>query len=60
MLSFREALTTEDTADLLYGFLSGSGNSRGAFWLAREQIDGSFKLRQHPAQPALRSPRWFR
>jgi hypothetical protein len=72
MLSFREAQAVEDIADLPYDFLPGSGNSRtafpvaaaqagrGVFQLVGEQIDGSFKLRHHPAHPALRSPRWPR
>lgn len=34
MLSFREAQTIEDLADLLYNFLPGSGNARTAFPLA--------------------------
>ncbi len=37
MLSFREAQTVEDLADLLYEFLPGSGNSRTAFPLAATQ-----------------------
>lgn len=37
MLSFREAQTVEDLADLLYEFLPGSGNSRTAFPLAAAQ-----------------------
>lgn len=37
MLSFREAQTVEDLADLLYDFLPGSGNSRTAFPLAAAQ-----------------------
>lgn len=72
MLSFREAQAVEDIASLLYDFLPGSGNSRtafpiaaaraglGAFRLAGEQIDGSFKVRHHPVHPALRSPCWPR
>jgi hypothetical protein len=60
MLSFREGQTTEDMADLPYDLLPGRGNSRGALRLVGEQIDGSFKLRHHPAHPELRSPRWSR
>ncbi len=37
MLSFREAQTVEDLADLLYDFLPGSGNSRTAFPIAAAQ-----------------------
>ena len=37
MLSFREAHTVEDLADLLYDFLPGSGNNRTAFPLAAAQ-----------------------
>lgn len=37
MLSFREAQSVEDLADLLYDFLPGSGNSRTAFPLAAAQ-----------------------
>ncbi len=37
MLSFREAQTVEDLADLLYDVLPGSGNSRTAFPLAAAQ-----------------------
>ena len=69
MLSFREDQDVEDIANLPYDILPGSGNSRtafpiaaaqaglGAFRLVGEQIDGSFKLRHHPAHSALRSPR---
>ncbi len=72
MLSFREAQAVEEIADLPYDFLPGSGNSRtasaiasaqagiDAFRLVGEQIDGSFKLRHHPAHSALRSSRWPR
>lgn len=38
MLSFREAQTVEDLADLLYNFLPGSGNGRTAFPLAAAQV----------------------
>jgi len=37
MLSFREAQTVEDLADLFYDFLPGSGNSKTAFPLAAAQ-----------------------
>ncbi|WP_246801422.1 restriction endonuclease [Bradyrhizobium genosp. L] len=37
MMSFREAQTVEDLADLLYDFLPGSGNNRTAFPLAAAQ-----------------------
>jgi hypothetical protein len=37
MMSFREAQTVEDLADLLYSFLPGSGNDRTAFPLAAAQ-----------------------
>ena len=37
MLSFREAQTIEDLADLLYDFLPGSGNGRTAFPIAAAQ-----------------------
>ena len=37
MLSFREAQTVEDLADLLYDFLPGSGNTKTAFPLAAAQ-----------------------
>lgn len=37
MLTFREAQTVEDLADVLYDFLPGSGNSRTAFPLAAVQ-----------------------
>jgi hypothetical protein len=37
MLSFREAQAVEDLADLLYDFLSGSGNSRTAFPIVAAQ-----------------------
>ncbi|WP_245413533.1 restriction endonuclease [Mangrovicella endophytica] len=37
MLSFREAQTVEDLADLFYDFLPGSGNNRTAFPLAAAQ-----------------------
>lgn len=37
MLSFREAQTVEDLADLLYDFLPGSGNNKTAFPLAAAQ-----------------------
>jgi hypothetical protein len=37
MLSFREAQTVEDLADLFYNFLPGSGNSRTAFPIAAAQ-----------------------
>lgn len=37
MLSFREAQTVEDLADLFYDFLPGSGNTRTAFPLAAAQ-----------------------
>lgn len=37
MLSFHEAQTVEDLADLLYDFLPGSGNNRTAFPLAAAQ-----------------------
>lgn len=37
MLSFREAQTVEDLANVLYDFLPGSGNSRTAFPLAAVQ-----------------------
>jgi len=37
MLSFREAQTVEDLADLLYDFLPGSGNGRTAFPIAAAQ-----------------------
>jgi hypothetical protein len=37
MLSFREAQTVEDLADLLYDFLPGSGNMRAAFPIAATQ-----------------------
>jgi hypothetical protein len=37
MLSFREAQTVEDLADLFYGFLPGSGNNKTAFPLAAAQ-----------------------
>lgn len=69
MLSFREALAIEDIADLPYDFVRGSGNRRtafpivaaqaglGALRLVAEQIDGSLKLRHHPAHIALRSTR---
>ena len=40
MLSFREAQTDEDLADLLYDVLPGSGNSRTAFPLAAAQAGG--------------------
>lgn len=36
-MSFREAQTVEDLADLLYDFLPGSGNNRTAFPLAAAQ-----------------------
>ncbi len=37
MLSFREAQTVEDLADLLYDFLPGSGNNKTAFpWAAAQ------------------------
>jgi hypothetical protein len=38
MLSFREAQTVEDLADLFYDFLPGSGNSKTAFPLAAAQV----------------------
>ncbi|WP_215875259.1 restriction endonuclease [Acidithiobacillus ferrooxidans] len=38
MLSFREAQTIEDLADLLYDFLPGSGNGRTAFPIAAAQV----------------------
>lgn len=38
MLSFREAQTVEDLADLLYNFLPGSGNNRTAFPIAATQV----------------------
>ena len=37
MLSFREAQTVEDMADLFYDFLPGSGNNKTAFPLAAAQ-----------------------
>lgn len=37
MLSFREAQTVEDLADLFYDFLPGSGNNKTAFPLAAAQ-----------------------
>lgn len=37
MLSFLEAQTVEDLADLLYDFLPGSGNLRTAFPIAATQ-----------------------
>jgi hypothetical protein len=37
MLSFREAQTIEDLADLFYDFLPGSGNTRTAFPIAAAQ-----------------------
>ena len=37
MLSFREAQTVEDLADLFYDFLPGSGNNKTAFPIAAAQ-----------------------
>jgi hypothetical protein len=39
VVTFSEAQTVEDLADLLYEFLPGSGNNKTAFPLAAAQAD---------------------